>query len=519
MIKTKSPILDIKGISSAIKDDKTEGGIRDYVDTKLGIGDIVFSFTDKLDVAPLTLVTSDTMTVTGLTPGSIILVSAKDGQVAAGTSVLGGFASSVPVIASSAGSIVVAARGMSSGISGVSVNVIVTVGTTKDAFVIKTAGTSTVPLQQVWGWNQTEKLFGESPTTNAIMMTSPTPFSGLPNKNWSALDAMYKSVWVASDDGEFWAWGSNSDGSLGNLSTTARSSPAMSFSFPGWKAFSCGQYHGALINSTGRMFTWGNGLNGRLGHGNTSHRSSPVQVGTLTNWKTVSCGDTSTVSIKTDGTLWKTGVLSGATTTTSSFSQVGTSNLWKSVIACGGSSYFLARTDNSVWAWGNNTDGHLGTGDTTHRSSPVQVFNIGWKDFSSSGVHSVGVKLNGSMWSWGRNSTGQLGLGTYSTSPQLSPIQVGSTRNWEQVTCEKDSTYAIRTDGTLWGWGRINRLSNSLSTYNRHQVDQVFVVNSPVQIGALNNWSTISSTEGNSYSVDANLGHGIILAISEGGED
>ena len=31
------------------------------------------------------------------------------------------------------------------------------------------------------------------------------------------------------------------------------------------------------------------------------------------------------------------------------------------------------KTDGTIWAWGNNTNGALGQNNTTHYSSPVQV--------------------------------------------------------------------------------------------------------------------------------------------------
>jgi alpha-tubulin suppressor-like RCC1 family protein len=31
------------------------------------------------------------------------------------------------------------------------------------------------------------------------------------------------------------------------------------------------------------------------------------------------------------------------------------------------------KTDGAMWAWGHNQYGQLGQGDTSHRSSPVQI--------------------------------------------------------------------------------------------------------------------------------------------------
>ena len=39
-----------------------------------------------------------------------------------------------------------------------------------------------------------------------------------------------------------------------------------------------------------RLWTFGNNTNGQLGDGTTTRKSSPVQVGSLTNWKQVAAG-------------------------------------------------------------------------------------------------------------------------------------------------------------------------------------------------------------------------------------
>jgi alpha-tubulin suppressor-like RCC1 family protein len=47
----------------------------------------------------------------------------------------------------------------------------------------------------------------------------------------------------------------------------------------------------------------------------------------------------------------------------------------------------------------------------------------------------------------------QLGIGN--TTNQSSPVQVGTAANWASVsTSQNGHTLAIKTDGTLWAWGR-----------------------------------------------------------------
>ena len=89
------------------------------------------------------------------------------------------------------------------------------------------------------------------------------------------------------------------------------------------------------------LYAWGPNNYGQLGLGNTTNYSSPKQVGALTNWSLVLAASTSSISIKTDGTLWSWGLNSsgqlglGNTTNYSSPKQVGSLNTWVSL--CKGS--------------------------------------------------------------------------------------------------------------------------------------------------------------------------------------
>ena len=87
------------------------------------------------------------------------------------------------------------------------------------------------------------------------------------------------------------------------------------------------------------------------------------------------------------------------------------------------------------------------------------------------------------LWSWGNNSSGQLGLGN--TTGVSSPVQVGALTNWSKISGCDSSKLAVKTDGTMWAWG--NNSSGRLGlgdTTNR---------SSPVQVGALTNWLSIAA--------------------------
>lgn len=170
----------------------------------------------------------------------------------------------------------------------------------------------------------------------------------------------------------------------------------------------------------------------------------------------------------------------GTATSKSSPIQVGSLINWKQVSCNLSMQLYGIKTDGTLWACGYNGFGQLGDGTVTSKSSPIQVGLLtNWKQvISGGGYQNFGIKTDGTLWSWGRNNTGQLGDGT--VVDKSSPVQVGALTNWKLIASGGYHNTAIKTDGTLWLWG-----------LNAHgQLGDGTVVNksSPVQVGALTNW-------------------------------
>ncbi len=94
-------------------------------------------------------------------------------------------------------------------------------------------------------------------------------------------------------------------------------------------------------------------------------------------------------------------------------------------IAAGDTHTVALKTDGTVWAWGNNSNGQLGDGTTTQRTKPVEVSGLSTVIAIAAGdTHTVALKTDGTVWAWGNNSNGQLGDGT--TTQSTTPVQVQS---------------------------------------------------------------------------------------------
>jgi alpha-tubulin suppressor-like RCC1 family protein len=148
--------------------------------------------------------------------------------------------------------------------------------------------------------------------------------------------------------------------------------------------------------------------------------------------------------------------------------------------------------DNTLWTWGRNVYGQLGINSTNDMSSPVQEITLSsnWLQTSCSGEGTGAIKTDGTLWLWGRNYGGQLAqnLDFLTLDAVSSPVQIyGGGTNWSKLSFGLGfNAGALKADGTIWLWGNnyfgqcgVNEDSNSYS--------------SPVQeITGSTNWADVS---------------------------
>jgi len=321
------------------------------------------------------------------------------------------------------------------------------------------------------------------------------PVVATANNTWKGLDG--RTYRNDTPYRELWAWGNGNSGRLGIGNTTNYSSPVQEYtSNTTWcTAVAASSAHTVAVKCTGELYAWGNNGNGRLGVGNTTNYSSPVQeFCSDTTWCMVSGGCLNSAGLKTDGTAWVWGYnfygQIGNNSTASSTSPKQEAKLatdW-CVISNSGCLHTVAvKTSGQLWGWGYNANKQLGDGTTTSRRTPVQEATSAtdWCTVSAGSLHTVAVKTTGTLYGWGLNGGGQAGDGT-AVAPSTPVQDISGSTSWCMASAGHLHSVGIKTDGTVWGWG----------TNDFYNVGDATTVNrsSPVQeITSSTTWCTVNA--------------------------
>ena len=336
--------------------------------------------------------------------------------------------------------------------------------------------------------------------SGAIASTPVQTVSG--GGNWKSVSASGTTVGAIKTDGTLWMWGSGTYGGLGdNTNGNFKSSPVQIVSGGTWKQISCRGNASAAIKTDGTLWSWGYQGNGEFGNGVANARySSPVQTSSGgTNWEQLDMGSGFTMAVKTDGTLWGWGIntlyqcgLGSTSDRTVPTQNTSAGDSWK-MVACGYEHALAVKTNGTMYGWGRNYYGQVGTGSNGNNiTAPAQITGTTWKQPSAGPSTSACIKTDGTLWVWGYN--GAYVLGTNNGTSYSSPVQIsGGGTNWKTVDFRFSANAAggIKTDGTLWMWG-----GNWYGQRGDGTVLPAFstAASTPVQVtaGGTNNWKQIS---------------------------
>ena len=306
---------------------------------------------------------------------------------------------------------------------------------------------------------------------DTVTLTAPAA----PDIRLASIDTGGTSTLGIGSDGNLYAWGSNTNGQLGDGTTSQHTTP-VTISRPNgagdgftWVQAAAGRTHGAAVGSDGNLYAWGDNTQGQLGDGTTSQRTRPVKAtrpdGTDTGftWVRAAAGDGYTMALGSDDNLYAWGSLPGGlgdTGRTANSSRPVRVALPQDAppafryeqIAAGDTHAAAIGSDGNLYTWGANTNGQLGHDDTgtpaaAATADPQQP--AGYVQASAGGDHTTAIDRQGRLWAWGR-----LADGTDTATPaRIRTAGTADTYRFTHVSTGRNHSVAIGQDHRTWTWG------------------------------------------------------------------
>lgn len=262
-----------------------------------------------------------------------------------------------------------------------------------------------------WGKNDVGQAGTDSSTSVA-----PTKVQ-LP-ESATAVIAGGRTTCAIGTSGSLYCWGSNTFGQLGIGTTVDTHTPqAVSGLTNGVTSVSVGVTHVCAIKS-GTLRCWGEGARGALGRGDTVTALAPETVTLPSAVASVSAGNANTCARLGTNTTYcwgynATGALSLGTQTQTETPTIAVGPAETTTVAAvgDGASCWIGTTGNAVCS-GGNTNGVLGTGNTTSVSTATAVLGLNSdvvEIAAPSTSHTCARVGQGTLYCWGDNTFGQLG--------------------------------------------------------------------------------------------------------------
>lgn len=107
--------------------------------------------------------------------------------------------------------------------------------------------------------------------------------------------------------------------------------------------------------------------------------------------------------------------------------------------------------DGTVWCWGLNNEGQLGSGMLQETSVPSPVVGVSGVTAISAGFdHTCALRADQTVWCWGTGRDGRLGNGSVNISVIPSQVPISDVTS---IGAGVGQTCVTRVDGSVWCWG------------------------------------------------------------------
>jgi alpha-tubulin suppressor-like RCC1 family protein len=298
----------------------------------------------------------------------------------------------------------------------------------------------------VVAWGRNDSQLGDGTVTNryepVAVLSGGAPLTGVV----AIAAGMYHSLALKSD-GTVWRWGTHT---AENETTNYQAVQVPNLT--GVTAIAAGANHSLALKTdgtgVGTVWTWGRNTEGQLGDGTTTDRLIPESV---TNDATAVLGGAlHTLIVKSDGSIVGAGrndkgQLGDGTATSRTSLQTAFTTSGVTKLSAGGYHTLAIKSDGKVWGSGYNSTGEVGVGSIVQINSPTQAANLydvvslsaGRQIpniFFTASTNAAAITADGRVWTWGANFFGQLGdgsgLAAVKTTPRVLQVISASDRTW-----------------------------------------------------------------------------------------
>ena len=230
----------------------------------------------------------------------------------------------------------------------------------------------------------------------------------------------------------------------------------------------------SFVIRDGTVYGTGNNSYGQLGIGNTTQQTTLTAMTSVIgkNVKAISCGGlysggtvstSHTIVLMTDGTVYGTGnntngqIGNGTNTQrTTLTAMTSVSGKTPVAISCGTSHTIVLMTDGSVYGTGFNGSGQLGNGNTTQRTTLTAMTPVSGKtvkSISCGTYYTIVLMTDGTVYGTGSNGNGQLGIGNTTQRTTLTAMTPVSGKTVKAISCGGYYTIVLMSDGSVYGTG------------------------------------------------------------------
>lgn len=350
-----------------------------------------------------------------------------------------------------------------------------------------TCGLTSGGIAYCWGRGESGQLGVPSPVTTCLADATypcglvPFPVSG--GLSFTQLAGGGSHTCGLTSDGAAWCWGRNSNGQLGDGTSTDRNGPVAVATDTKFSRIGAGFDHTCALTSAGAVWCWGMNNVGQLGIGSRTRQLTPVTATAPmgVTFDQISPGGLEnagfTCARSTNGEAWCWGangqgalglgtrdfLLHGVPERVSGQLEFAIIVAGKGGHVCG------VTTDGTAYCWGANRNGALGDGTNIDSFLPLKVPGVTLQQLTVGGYfeggHTCGLTSSGEAWCWGDNEVGAVGDGT--TGGRRMPVLVAGGHRFTSISAGLRHTCGRRIDGTVycWGSGRTGQLGTN-STFS-----------------------------------------------------